>query len=142
MPAKKRARVQNTEELDESAAQGNVDAKRELARRLMEKGAEQNEEKVVPLLEDCVARGDADAMLMLAKCCAYGLGTKQNVERAKALISEAAENGNNEARSVMDLLDECDEQDIELKGLLLVSDMHSELDLSRNNEHQLVALEA
>ena len=58
------------------------------------------------LLEDCVALVDADAMLMLAKCCAFGHGMEQEVERAESLICEAAEKGNKEAQCWKGLINE------------------------------------
>ena len=82
-----------------------TDAKRELARRLMEgNGFPQNHQKAVALLEDCVARGDAEAMIMLAKCCALGHGMERDAERAESLISEAAKKGNKEALCLMKLI--------------------------------------
>lgn len=103
----KRARTQSTEELD-SAAQGNVEAMKELAKRLLEeKGVEENEEKAVTLLENCAVLEDADAMLMLAKCCALGRGIERNAERARVLISESAEKGNSEAEHLVKLMREC-----------------------------------
>ena len=106
MPAKKRQRTQNVNEL-EVVGQGDKDAKRELANRLMEgKGVPQNHPKAVALLEDCVALGDTEAMLMLAKCCAFGHGMEHNAERAESLISEAGEEGNGEARFLMELIED------------------------------------
>ena len=76
-----------------------------MARRLLEgDGVDKDEAKAVSLLEDCVAHGDADAMVMLAKCCALGRGTGQNAERAEALVSDAAEKGNHEARFLLQLI--------------------------------------
>ena len=63
-----------------------------------------NEALAVLLFEDCVAHGDADAMVMLAKCCALGRGMERNAERAEALVSEAAEKGNDEARILLQLI--------------------------------------
>ena len=67
-------------------------------------GVEKDEAKAVSLLEDCVSHGDTDAMVMLAKCCALGRGMERNIERAEALLSDAAEKGNKEARSLMKLV--------------------------------------
>ena len=95
--------------LDESATQGDMDAKREMARQLMEgDGVDKDEAKAVSLLEDCVAHGDADAMVMLAKCCALGRGIGYNAERAKALLLEAVavEEGGFEAYPLIDLINE------------------------------------
>ena len=58
------------------------------------------------LLEDCVALGDTDAMLLLAKCCAFGHGMEHDAERAESLISEAANKGNKEALFLMKLIDD------------------------------------
>ena len=79
-----------------------------MARRLMEgDGVDKDEAKAVSLLEDCVAHGDADAMVMLAKCCALGCGMKYDAERAEALVSDAANKGNDEARILMELINDC-----------------------------------
>ena len=82
--------------------------KREMAERLLDgDGVEKDEEKAVSLLEDCVAHGDPDAMMMLAKCCALGHGMGHNAERAKVLVSDAAKKGNDEAQHSMRLFDGC-----------------------------------
>ena len=105
MADKKDMKAQSVDEVEVLVGQGDMDAKRELARRLMEgNGVPQNHPKAVALLEDCVALGDTDAMLMLAKCCAYGRGMEHNAERAESLISEAAEKGNTEAQCLMELI--------------------------------------
>ena len=107
MTDKKDVKAQSVDELDVLVAQGDMDAKRELAIRLMEgNGVPQNHPKAVALLEDCVALGDADAMLVLAKCCAFGYGMEQDVERAESLISEAAKKGNHEAMCLMKLIND------------------------------------
>ena len=93
--------------MKETAAQGDMEAKREMARRLLEgDGVDKNEAKAVSLLEECVADGDAHAMVMLAKCCALGRGIKHNAERAEALLSDAAMKGNDEARILMKLIND------------------------------------
>ena len=80
---------------------------RELAIRLMEgNGVPQNHPKAVALLEDCVALGDTDAMVMLAKCYALGHGMEHNAERAESLICEAANKGNQEALCLTELINE------------------------------------
>ena len=119
MMEEKRARTQSVEELEASAAQGHMDAKRELARRLMDgDGVDKDEAKAMLLLEDCVANGDADAMLMLAKWCALGHGMKRDAERAEALLSDAAKKGNKEAHSLMEVLNDCKgKESIFLSGL-------------------------
>ena len=104
-------------------AQGDMDAKRELANRLIEgNGVPQNHTKAVALLEDCVALGDADAMLMLAKCRAFGYGVGRDAERAESLISEAANKGNHEALFLMELANEWKgQQSIKLRGFFPVT---------------------
>ena len=119
MTDKKDVKAQNMDELEVLVGQGDMDAKRELAIRLIEgNGVPQNHPKTVALLEDCVALGDADAMLMLAKCCAYGHGMEHSVERAESLISDAAEKGNKEALCLMELINDWKGQhSINLRGL-------------------------
>ena len=119
MTDKKDMKAQSVDELDVLVGQGDMDAKRELARRLMEgNGVPQNQTIAVALLEDCVTLGDADAMFMLAKCCALGHGMDQDVERAKLLICDAANKGNDEAQSLMKLISEWKgKQSLELCGL-------------------------
>ena len=93
--------------LEGLTTQGNTEAKREMARRLMEgNGVDKDEAKAVSLLEDCVAHGDVDAMLLLAKCCALGRGMEHNAERAEALLSDAAEKENDEAHILLQLIND------------------------------------
>ena len=89
-----------------------------MARRLVEgDGVDKDEAKAVSLLEDCVTHGDADAMVMLAKCCALGRGMEHNAERAEALVSDAAKKGNHEARLLLQLINDWKEkQHIDLKS--------------------------
>ena len=96
-----------------------MEAKREMARRLLiGDGVDKDEAKAVSLLEDCVAHCDADAMLLLAKCCALARGIEHNAERAEALLSDAAEKGNHEARILMQLINDCKgKQRIDRRGL-------------------------
>ena len=102
MPPKKRAREQTVVTLDDSATQKDMETKREMAKRLVEgDGVDKDEAKAVSLLEYCVAHGDSDAMVMLAKCCALGRGMEYDAERAEALVSEAAKKGNDEARFLL-----------------------------------------
>ena len=76
-----------------------MEAKREMARRLLiGDGVDKDQAKAVSILEGCVALGDADAMLMLAKCCALAHGMEHNVERAEALLFKAADKGNCDAQ--------------------------------------------
>ena len=98
---------QSVKELRKAAAKGHKKEKRELARRLMEgDGVDKNEAKAVSLLEDCVILDDPFAMTVLAKCCALGRGIEHNAERAEALVSEAAEKGNDEARFLLQLVND------------------------------------
>ena len=91
-----------------SATQTDMETKREMARRLLEgDGVDKDEAKAVLFLEDCVAHGDADAMVMLAKCCALARGMEHNVGRAEALLSDAAEKGKHEARVLLRLINDC-----------------------------------
>ena len=105
MPPKKRVRTDGAATLEESSTQEDIEAKREMARRLLiGDGVDKDQAKAVSLLEDCVAHYDADAMLLLAKCCALARGIEHNAERAEALLSDAAEKGNQEARILMQLI--------------------------------------
>ena len=100
-------RTRGVDELEVLVAQGNMDAKRELAIRLMEGfGVPQNHSKAVALLEGCAASGDTDAMLTLVRCCAFGHGMEHNAGRAESLICEAANKGNKEAQCLMSLVDD------------------------------------
>ena len=99
--------TQGAATVDDSATQEDLEANRELARRLLEgDGVDKDEAMAVSLLGDCAARGDADAMVMLAKCCALGCEIEQNAELAEALVSDAAENGNDEARFLLRLIND------------------------------------
>ena len=112
-------KTQSVAELEGSAAKGNGDAKRELARRLMEgEGTDKNEEKAVILLEDCVAHGDPEAMVMLAKCLAFGCGTRKSAERAELLIIDASKKENTKALSLMKIINGWkDKSTLSLDGL-------------------------
>ena len=90
-----------------------------MAERLLKgDGVDKDEAKAVSLLEDCVAHGDADAMVMLAKCCALGRGMEHNAERAGVLVIDAAWKGNNEARILRKLINDWKEiNPLSLKGL-------------------------
>ena len=105
MTDKKDMKARSVDELEVLVGQGDMDAKRELAIRLVEgNGVPQNQTIAVALLEDCVTLGGTEAMFMLAKCCAFGHGTERDVERAESLISEAAKKGNEEAQCLMKLI--------------------------------------
>ena len=84
-----------------------TETKRELAKQFLKgEGVERDERKAVSLLEDCVGLGDADSMILLAKCCALGYGMEPNAERAKRLIFESSVNGNQTAFSFIKLINE------------------------------------
>ena len=105
--------------MEESGIQGDLKAKRDMARRLLEgDGVDKDEAKAVSLLEDCVDHDDAYAMVMLAKCCALGRGIEHNAERAETLVSDAAKKGNDEARFLLQLINNLRGKEyIDLKGL-------------------------
>ena len=118
MTDKKDVEAPNAKRQRVVVAQGDMDAKRELAIRLMEgNGVPQNHPKAVALLEDCVALDNAESMLMLAKCCALEHGMECNAERAESLISEAANKGNHEAMCLMWLINWKGKCSIDLDGL-------------------------
>ena len=79
---------------------------RKTAELLLFGSDEEEQELAVSILEECVDLGDTDAMLMLAKCYAHGLGIEHNGDRAEALVSDAAKKGNGEARILMRLISE------------------------------------
>ena len=108
MLAKKRCRVETVGEPEDSVEQKGIEAKKELAKRLMEgEGVEKNDEKAVLLLEECVTLGDADAMFMLGKCCALGRGTKKSAHRAGVLITESVKRGIVQGESLYWLMMKC-----------------------------------
>ena len=95
MPPKKRARKQSSEAIEEPPA-------------CLTGGPTEDEKTVegsVSHLEELVSHGDADALLELAECCAFGRGTKQDVGRAGALLSEAAGKGNKEAQTLTKIIE-------------------------------------
>ena len=101
--------------------QSRVGTKRKKAKQLMKgDGVEQDEAKAVSLLEDCVAHGDADSMMVLAKCCALGCGMEYNAKRAEALVSEAANKGNAEAQNMMEHITVCKGEESSLDCLLSI----------------------
>ena len=84
-----------------------MEAKREMARWLLIGDDEDKDEaKAVSILEDCVALGDTDAMVMLAECCVLARGIKYDVKRAEALVSDAAQKGNEDARILMQFIND------------------------------------
>ena len=66
-------------------------------------GMERDAEAAVALLEE-KAQGDAEAMWMLGVCCEFGMGTKQDVERAEQLYKRGAEQGNATAKLLSNTL--------------------------------------
>ena len=121
-------KLQSVEELEELAENGDIEAKRELARNLMDYVfLKEDEKQAIALLEDCVVHGDAEAMLMLAKCCAFGYGMEHDSERAESLISEAANKGNHEALCLKGLIYYWNgKDDIDLGSLSYLSEEHVE----------------
>ena len=105
--------------IEDLAVQEDMEAKNEMARRLLEGvGVDKDEAKAVSLLKDCVAHGDADATMMLAKCCALGVGMEHNTKRAEALVSDAAKKGSDEARILLQLINEWKgKKNLDLRGL-------------------------
>ena len=78
-----------------------------------------NEAKALELLEECVSMNDAEAMVMLAKYCAFGHGMEKNAERAIRLIMEATKKGNQEAFSLIRLINSwCGQGWIDMNGLI------------------------
>ena len=57
-------------------------------------GVEVDYEGAAALLEDCVKKGDSDAMWMLGLCCEYGKGIEQDTERSRLLFQNSSEAGN------------------------------------------------
>lgn len=103
MPPKKRTRKEETETMEKPMEHG--EDKKEVARQLLKgDGVEKEEAKAVSLLEECVALGDTDAMLMLAECCAFGHGIEEDKVRAETLVSQSAKRGNKEAKAMMRLI--------------------------------------
>ena len=99
--------TQCIEDLEVSAKRGFRIAKKELARRLIDgKEVKKNDAKAASLLKECVIDGDDEAMLMLAKCYAFGIGVSQNGMQAEALVSESAKMGNKEALFLMELIND------------------------------------
>ena len=115
----KTTKTQDAATSEESGTQGDMETKREMARRLLiGDGVDKDQAKAVSILEDCVALGDTDAMVMLAKCCALSRGMEHNAERAEALLSDAAQKGNHEARILMQLINDWNKQKtVDLKCL-------------------------
>lgn len=118
MKIKKDTNTQSTTDHRDSESQASIEAKKNVAKRLLENRGEKNEEKAVLLLEECVACNDTDAMVMLAECCALGRGTSQNMKRAEELLSESAMKGNNGAQRLMTVIGKWKgEKNINLSGL-------------------------
>ena len=137
MTDKKDVKAPNAKRQRVLVARGEMDAKRALAIRLMEgNGVPQNHPKAVALLEDCVACGDAESMLMLAQCCAFGHGMERNTERAESLICEAAEKGNKEAQCLMELSNRWKEKQRIYLGCLFTTLGRGVLDIHSNVYHR------
>ena len=53
-----------------------------------------NQDEAIAMLEERVEKGDGEAMWMLGLCCEYGLGIKQDLQRAEELYQKSSEGGN------------------------------------------------
>ena len=92
-------KTQSKTKQEEVVSHTQIEVKRELALKLLEKEeiTDENEAKAVLLLKDCVAHGDTDAMVVLAKCCSLERGIEQNMEYAGELFLQSERKGNKEA---------------------------------------------
>ena len=75
--------------------------------RQMNERMNKTDEETVALLEERVARGDTYAMTTLARLCALGHGTEQNIERAYQLLSDAAKKRSHYANNLIDFINKC-----------------------------------
>ena len=117
MPAKKRGRTPAVAGVKKEAATEGPSAKKVRAKQQVE-GDAVDMEQAVSRLEERVSRGDAPAMLALARCCAQGRGTQQNAKRAEELVSNAAAKGKKEAQYLLELIHEWEGLEvIDLSGL-------------------------
>ena len=125
MTENRNVKKQSLKELNDSVSQGNVEAKTELARRLLKgKDVDKDEKKAISILEECAALGDAQAMFMLAVCCTLGRGVEHNMERAKALLSEAAGKGFSAAQCLNQLINKQGKREsVEFEGLFITCAM-------------------
>ena len=57
-------------------------------------GVEIDVKGAVALLEDSSEKGNGEAKWMLGLCCEYGIGTKQDIERAESLYQQSYDAGN------------------------------------------------
>ena len=57
-------------------------------------GADVDEDGAVALLEERVKEGDTEAMWILGICLEFGLGTEQDLKRAKKLYQQSCDGGN------------------------------------------------
>ena len=64
-------------------------------------GAVVDEDGAVALLEERVKEGDREAMWILGICYEFGLGTEQDLERAKKLYKQSSD-GENEVGGLFD----------------------------------------
>ena len=104
-----------------AANDGDTEAKVVLAwLKLQGRGsAKMDKEGGYQLLEECVALEDSDAMWLLGICNEYGLGCKQNIERAKDLYAKSCSNGNPLGTLLAkDRKDSVGSIDVVMKGLL------------------------
>ena len=57
---------------------------------LMLSGDDRDEDKAVVMLEERTKERDAEAMWMLGLCCEFGIGTEQELERARSLYQQSS----------------------------------------------------
>ena len=80
------------EELTKAVEFGEISAKTKLARFMLERRDvdERDEEGAVALLQECVDKDDPEAMWVLGLCYHYGIGTEQNLKRARELFKRSS----------------------------------------------------
>ena len=59
---------------------------------------------VVVLQQQVDEHNDAQAMWLLGLCCEYGMGTEQDTQRAEQLFQQAAQQGDETAKLLVDKL--------------------------------------
>ena len=74
---------------------GKRGSKSEVARRVLQDGRADKAERAqaVVQLEECARDGDAEAMWVLGVCCEHGIGTAQDLGRARELYEASQEKG-------------------------------------------------
>ena len=84
------------EDVKKAIERGEKKAKTKLAWLMLSglRGAEKDEDGAVALLAERVKDGDTDAMWILGECYVFGLGTEQDLVRAKKLYKQSHDGGN------------------------------------------------